>query len=44
MHEKPMPTDDFIEVDEYFEEPIYGFDPNYDPMPQDIEVDPDTLF
>jgi hypothetical protein len=30
MHEKPIPS----EI--YLEEPAYGFDPEYDPMPADV--------
>lgn len=31
MHEKPMPTEDFVLI-----EPAYGFDEAYDPMPEEM--------
>ena len=30
MHEKPMPYEDWNP------EPVYGFEPDYDPMPADV--------
>jgi len=29
---------------QYLTEPVYGFDPNYDPMPEILEVDADVPF
>jgi hypothetical protein len=31
MHEKPMPYENWNP------EPVYGFDPDYDPMPADVQ-------
>ena len=41
MHEKPLPGVETVDIDdiEYFEEPVYGFDSDYDPVPDDIETD-----
>ena len=27
------------EEEQYFQEPAYGFDPDYDPMPEDMETE-----
>jgi hypothetical protein len=32
------------EQDQYMHETVYGFDPDYDPVPDDIEVDDDIPF
>ena len=35
MHEKPMPYENWNP------EPVYGFDPDYDPMPADVGEGPE---
>ena len=32
------------EQDQYMHEPVYGFEPDYDPVPDDFEVDDDIPF
>ncbi len=46
IHEKPIPTDDIIETlgryeEIYFNEPVYGFDPDCDPMPAGVDEAPE---
>ena len=36
LHEKPMPTEVWLK------EPVYGFDPEYDPCPSDTSPAPES--